>query len=204
MLIHSKPWDERDPNELVLGELFCCATNDPVIAKKLPYLVDLFYIYGMDIKTINTVEENGEIQHPLWCLAFCQNIYGLKTLKILLDHNLDYFSAEELVNHILVDMEICDGCRVEDAWFLERTISALKMIMLTASYPHIINDSKYIREVIDLENNRKENLIGFRNWNAYTYCIDMSTCDHLPYGLRNAALTIKDTTTNKIVWKMKL
>ena len=196
--------DESDPDEHILGELFCYASDDSTLAEALPQMLELFFAYGMDIKSRNIPVGDGDNINPLWSLAFCQRTNGLNILKVMLDHNLDPVSAEELVEHILFDMDMCDGCEIEDEWFLEITICALKMIMLTASYPHIIHASEYIRECIELESNREENLSGFRDWNNYTYHIDKRTCTNIPHGLQNATLTIRDVHTNEIVWTMKI
>ena len=196
--------DENDPDEHILGELFCYASDDLVLAEALPQMLERFFAYGMDIKSRNIPAGDGDNINPLWSLAFCQRTNGLNILKVMLDHNLDTVSAEELVEHIFVDMDKCDGCEIEDERFLDITICALKMVMLTASYSHIIYASKYIRECIELESNHEENLYGFRDWDKYTYHIDKSTCTNIPHGLQNATLTIRDIHTNEVVWKMKI
>ena len=97
-------------------------------------------------------------------------------------------------------MEICDGCEIENAYFLNATICSLKMIMLVASYQQIIEKSEYIRKCIDLENNDSANLFGFRIWDDFDYHIDISTGTNKPHGLQNATLTIKHKKTDKEVW----
>lgn len=160
--------DERTPDEHILGELFSEADTEPVLAEKLPQLVELFLAYGMDIGARN-IPDDGDNVNPLWDLAFCQNETGLKTLKVLLDNGLDSKSAESLVGHILLDMEIYNGCQLEDAWWWDSTICGFKMVMLAASYPHILDKSTYIAECVELTKNRAENLEGFRVWNDFDY-----------------------------------
>ena len=47
---------------------------------------------------------------------------------------MDRDSAEVLADHILLDMEMCDGCEIEDTWWMESCFCGLKMLMLIASY----------------------------------------------------------------------
>lgn len=194
--------DENYPDEDILGELFCCASSDSETAEHMPQLVQLFLTYGMDIENRNIPTDDGDKTNPLWSLAFCQDEHGLRTLKVLLDNALDCKSAEDIVEHIITDMAMCDGCEIEDEWFLGRTVCALKMIMLVASYPHIIEGSQYIRECVELDKNRTENLTMFRNWNGFEYHIDTSTCTNIPYGLRDATLKIQDKQTKEAVWTL--
>ncbi|MEG0305790.1 MAG: hypothetical protein RR612_08155 [Oscillospiraceae bacterium] len=124
----------------------------------------------------------------------------MKTLRVMLDNGLDYNSAEILVDHIFTDMDMCDGCDIDNTWFLNNTICSLKMIMLVASYPRIIEGSEYIRRCIEFENNNGLNLDSFRSWNDFDYNIDISTCTNIPRGLQNATVTIINKANKKPVW----
>ena len=140
----------------------------------------------------------------MWDLQFVSDKNGLKTLKILLDNGLDVQSAEILIDHIFTDMDMCDGSEVDDKRFLRHTIWSIKMIMLTASYPHIIDNNEYIQRCIELSKNDKTKLCDFRVWNKHEYNIDISTCTNVPYGLQDATLTIKDKKTSEDVWSFLL
>lgn len=196
--------DERDSYEHILGELFCYASQDDTLAEKLPDLVQLFYSYGMDIGARGIPFDDGNNINPLWELAFCQNEAGLKTLKVMLDNDLDIQSAEILVDHIFVDMEMCGGCEIEDDWFLSSVICGLKMVMLVASYPYVTRKSEYIRSCVEPGKNQPERLTDFRDWNAFDYQIDISTCDNMPHGLRNATVCIIDRKTHEHVWTLMI
>lgn len=190
---------ENDQKEHILGELFCEASSNPNLSEKMPQIVQLFVDYGMNIVSRNIIDD-GDNTNPLWNMAFYTDENGLKVLKILLDNGLDYKSAESFVEHVLVDMEICDGCEVDNEWFLYRAVCSLKMVMYVASYPHIVRDSQYIRECVEIEKNNALNLMGFQFWNDYDYYIDISTCTNIPNGLLNANLIIKEKKTQKIMW----
>lgn len=194
--------DANDQNEHILGELFYSSADDEKVANMMPELLRLFFDHGMDIAARNILDDDENGINPLWNLAFVSTESGLKILHVLLEHGLDRLSAEILVEHIFIDMELCDGCDIEDGWWRERWSCSLKMVMLAASYPHILENSKYIAGCISLAKNDTSRLISFRNWNHFTYQIDLSTCDNIPHGLRSATVRIKDAETGKIVWTM--
>lgn len=196
--------DETDADEHLLGELFCEMQDNEALEAAFPKFLELFYAHGMDIASRGLPTDDGENIHPLWMLAFCQTESGLNVLHTMLEHGLDRDSAEVLVDHILMDMEMCDGCEIEDAWWMERTICGLKMLMLTASYPNLLNQSTYIQSCIALEKNDAQMLPQFRNWNNFDYHIDLSTCTNVPHGLQNATLTIRDPQSPKIVWTLSI
>lgn len=193
--------DETDPNEHLLGELFCRMQDNDDLANVFPKFLELFYAHGMDIAE-HKIQEDGSSGCPLWDLAFCQTEAGLNVLHTMLEHGLDCDSAEVLVDHILLDMEMCDGCEIEDDWWMESTVLGLKMVMLIASYPILLNQSTYIQSCIELEKNDTQKLPLFRNWNDFDYHIDISTCTNIPHGLQNATLTIQDRKNGEIVWTL--
>ena len=196
--------DETDADEHLLGELFCEMQDNEALEAAFPKFLELFYAHGMDIASRGLPTDDGDNIHPLWMLAFCQTESGLNVLHTMLEHGLDRDSAEVLVDHILMDMEMCDGCEIEDAWWMERTICGLKMLMLTASYPNLLNQSTYIQSCIALEKNDAQMLPQFRNWNDFDYHIDLSTCTNIPHGLRDATLTIRDPKSKKTVWTLSI
>ena len=193
--------DETDPNEHLLGELFCRMQDNDDLANAFPKFLELFYAHGMDIAE-HKIQEDGSSGCPLWDLAFCQTEAGLNVLHTMLEHGLDCDSAEVLVDHILLDMEMCDGCEIEDDWWMESMVFGLKMVMLIASYPILLNQSTYIQSCIELEKNDTQKLPLFRNWNDFDYHIYISTCTNIPHGLQNATLTIQDRKNGEIVWTL--
>ncbi len=196
--------DETDPNEHLLGELFCRMQDNEALEAAFPKFLELFYAHGMNIASRGLPTNDGNNIHPLWMLAFCQTESGLNVLHTMMEHGLDRDSAEVLVDHILMDMEMCDGCEIEDAWWMESTVCGLKMVMLIASYPILLNQSTYIQSCIELEKNDAQKLPLFRNWNDFDYHVDISTCTNVPYGLQNATLTIRDPKSKKTVWTLSI
>ena len=196
--------DETDADEHLLGELFCKMQDNEALEAAFPKFLELFYAHGMDIASRGLPTNDGNGLHPLWMLAFCQTESGLKILHTMLEHGLDRDSAEVLVDHILLDMEMCDGCEIEDAWWMESLSCGLKMLMLIASYPTILNESTYLQSCVALEKNDAQMLPQFRNWNDFDYHIDLSTCTNIPHGLRDATLTIRDPKSKKTVWTLSI
>lgn len=195
---------EDDPDEHLLGELFCEMQDDEILANSLSDYLQLFYAHGMNIAARNIPTNDRNHIHPLWSLAFCPTEAGLKVLHTMLEHGLDCASAEVLVNHILLDIEMCDGCEIEDGWWMDAFSCGLKMVMLVASYPSIIEQSTHIRESIGIKRNDVRNLCRFRNWNQLDYQIDLSTGTNIPHGLLNATLRIQDKTTGENVWTLSI
>ena len=196
--------DETDADEHLLGKLYCEMQDNEAKEAAYPKFLEFFYAHGMDIASRGLPTNDGNNLHPLWMLAFCQTESGLKILHTMLEHGLDRDSAEVLVDHILMDMEMCEGCEIEDAWWMERTICGLKMLMLIASYPTILNESTYLQNCVALEKNDAQMLPQFRNWNDFDYHIDLSTCTNIPHGLRDATLTIRDPKSKKTVWTLSI
>ena len=196
--------DKTDADEHLLGELFCEIQDNEALEAAFPKFLELFYAHGMDVASRNIPTDDGNNIHPLWMLAFCQTESGLKILYTMLEHGLDRDSAEVLADHILLDMEMCDGCEIEDTWWMESFSCGLKMLMLIASYPTILNESTYLQSCVALEKNDAQTLPQFRNWNDFDYHIDLSTCTNIPHGLRDATLTIRNLKSKKTVWTLSI
>lgn len=196
--------DENNPDDHLLGELFCEMQDSEDLNAALPKFLELFYAHGMDIASRNLPTDDGDNIHPLWMLAFCQTESGLNVLHTMLEYGLDRDSAEVLIGHILLDMEMCDGCDIEDAWWKESISCGLKMLMLIASYPTILDESSYLQNCVTLKKNDAQMLPRFRKWNDFDYHIDLSTCTNIPHGLRDATLTIRDSKSKRIVWTLSI
>ena len=208
--------DGHGNDELVLESLFMEAIHfgdsedADRMGKALPELVRIFLAHGMDIPARQAAMDKNDDNYirPLWDLAFCSNEVGLKTLSVFLEHGLDPSSAEDLVEHILVDIDFCYGSngkddrQLTDDDFQGETFDDLKMVMLAASYPDVLNNSPYLQECVDLTENDPEKLIGFRNWNDFDYRIDWSVRREPPGVLIAGLLTIRDRRTGEDVWNV--
>ncbi len=194
----------RDEDEHLLGDLFCAASDAEYVSDRLPRIVAMFLENGMDIGKRNIPPDDGNNSNPLWDLSFHRDENALKTLKLLLDHNLDIISVDELIGHTIGDMEMVDGCDTEDPWFYNCVCIGLSTLMLAASYPYVLSGSEYIYRCIELERNDAAKLPEFRDWRRWTYDIDKSTCTAIPHGLLNATVSIKDKETEQVVWTFSI
>ena len=158
-------FDEDDLEQSVLHELFIDVACEEKPEGKRLELLRLFLDHGMNISTRNEAVEYDDSLNPVWLMAHVSNESGMRMLKLLLDHGLDVVSAEILFNHIFVDMEVCDGCDIHDEWWMEEWTYSMKMVMLIASYPYILEASSYIRKCVELERNNVSWLPCFRDWN---------------------------------------
>ena len=157
---------------------------------------------GEDGHRVITIRIREDTLESIDKIAAEANYSRNELINRMLEHGLDCDSAEVLVDHILLDMEMCDGCEIEDDWWMESMVFGLKMVMLIASYPILLNQSTYIQSCIELEKNDTQKLPLFRNWNDFDYHIDISTCTNIPHGLQNATLTIQDRKNGEIVWTL--
>ena len=86
--------------------------------------------------------------------------------------------------------------RLTCAW-LSRRVSPRKL-MLIASYPHVLNADRDLREEIWYAWNHYD-LRRFRNWEDFDIIVDTSRCTHGP-DVRRSLVTIREKTTGKAVW----
>ena len=159
---------------------------------------------GEDGHRVITIRIREDTLESIDKIAAEANYSRNELINRMLEHGLDRDSAEVLVDHILMDMEMCDGCEIEDAWWMESCSCGLKMLMLIASYPTILNESTYLQNCVALEKNDAQMLPQFRNWNDFDYHIDLSTCTNISHGLRDATLTIRDPKSKKTVWTLSI
>lgn len=202
-------------DECVLGELFCeSSIRDDIydnginpVRNKLPELVKLFIEHGMKPTSIPAEHHDDENENiPMWYLAFCCSREGAEALKMLLDNALNTEALDDFISHFYIDCEMTGGSDIDDA-YLNYLTYGLKMVMLSASYPEVLEKSKYLSSCIGVAEENSGNvydLTRFRDYEEYDYSIDISTCDNIPYGLRNATVEICEKGSNVIIWKMYL
>lgn len=188
-------------DDTVLGELFFEMGSNENLDAAFPDFLQLFYKYGMNIAGKFPPFDSPECyKSPLWILAFCTDEVGLRVLHTMLEKGLDCDSAEVLLAHVLSDMEMFGDQGIDDEG-LQRIVYGLKMVMLVAAYPDVLEKSANIQEWIYLAKNDARRLAYFRNWNEFDYDIDLSTCSGAG-GLMDATVIIQNKQTKEVVWKM--
>lgn len=195
--------DENEKEKHIIGDIFVDAEDNESLADCIEDVMNLLFKYGMDISSKLDEYDGNDNLNPLWDLAFNFSESGIRILKLLLDHNIDTESVEIMVEHILVDMcFLSGGLSVLEDWFYTHDIFSIKMIMLAASYSHIIDNSEYLRRKIWYDKNGF-NTEKFRNWNDFDYHIDMTKCNDKT-GYQDSVITIIEKATGKTVWTFGL
>ena len=141
--------------------------------KNLDKITKILLENGMIIDNKNYPNQDDDI-NPLWSLALRPDTIGIKTLKLLLDYNTEIESIEVFVDHIYTDYIFLENkvsiSRQATESGEEKNLQkheefAMKMLMLCASYEYVINNSDYIKSVINYSKNNKDLLKIFNNHN---------------------------------------
>ena len=185
-----------DPNNLYDSVFEYC--YDGEIFVRLTVITELFCRYGMVISSPEVPYDDSNIINPLWSFAFYGGGQLLSALKILLDHGLDKDSAGECWGHALTDLYHCDGELTDDLSY-EMLYDTIRKTLLIASYPHILDNDKDLRDFIWFSNNTYD-VQKFRDWDEYYFEIDTSRCYAAPEAYRSL-VTVKEMSTGHPVWK---
>ena len=185
----------QDKYEYLYNELIYNGIDDNL---NLYELTNIFIENGMKINNKNYIEDSGNNINPLWEFAFFCNSMGLKVLKLLLDNNLDYESAEILVDHIYTDFIFLDDIHDDELEYdnQENYECAMKMLLLCGSYDYILDKSKYIQDMIRLDINNRENLDKIKKYDTYYMKEEQNSNDY------KRILYFYDKNTNKLIWTL--
>ncbi len=192
----------------VYGDLMWLVSDDPMQAQ-FPRLTQLFLQNGMDVDRPRIpYEYNGSTDrpHPLYDLAYFTNEYGAQTLKLLLDAGLSTSGFAWFLGHAIGDLLNVDCSSPNGDKDTEWT---LKMLLLGASYPHVLEDledledSEHIKKDIRYQQNREEfnyDVKKFRNWENYEFYFDTSHCQSFPE-LYKSIIFVCEKSSGNVVWK---
>ena len=185
----------------IYGDILC-DTQD-MLSKNLPEITELFLKYGMDISNPRVPYDGENSLNPMWEFAFVMNENSVYALEMLLDNGLSADDASEMWGHAtfdLINIE-CGDPNDDEFWNYECTW-VMKLLMLCASYDHIIDNDSDLRNFIDFDQNTY-NLHKFRKWNDFCYEFDTSHCEHHPE-LYKSIIRIYEKESKKEVWKISL
>lgn len=152
-------------------------------------ITKIFLKHGMKIDASKYDEDNI---NPLWELAFETSELGIKTLKLLLDAQIDVNSIYEIVDHLETD-DIFFYFNDDFSYIIEPNEDesfkyAIKMIMLCAAYEYVVKDCELLRNIIEIDKNNYD-LSKFKEY--YNYDVKYE----------NEYILICDKKSNEIVWK---
>jgi len=166
----------------------------------LPRLTELFLKYGMDVEKPRVPFDEDNSRPPMWDFAFLMNENTIYALEMLLDHGLSAAAAAEMWSHEVFDL-INIGCGDlvnNESWNYE-CICFIKMLMLCASYEHVIENDEDLQGFIGCSYNDYD-LRKFRKWDEF-YCeFDTSHCPGRPEFYRSV-VRIFEKASGKEVWK---
>lgn len=187
-----------DVLEHIYGELVSDSQeNDSV---NLPQITELFLKYGMDVERPRIPYDGKNSIDPLWEFAFVTNENAIYAFKMLLDKGISSVSFNSFFDHAVGDLvDVYCGDPVNDEFWNYTCTWTLKMIMLAASYDHILNENEQLRAFIGYSYNDYD-IHKFRNWERYCYEYDTSHCIGVT-GLLRSVVTVYEADTRKSVWK---
>lgn len=183
--------------EIVYSELIISAIEDDY--KNLCEITKKFLDNGMIIKEHVLNDRYGDDSiNPFWNFAFKCDEEGIMTLKLLLDKDLDISSIEILANHIYTDYIFLEDefeSINDDKDAFTRFEYAMKMLMLCSAYSYVVNNSDFIKDVIEFDNNSYD-IFRFKNFKTYYMEVEVKS-------EKNIIIIFKDNVTNEVIWRME-
>lgn len=196
--IGTAPWELGDH---VYGEVLCDSQNSNSI--HIPRITELFLQYGMDLDHPKVPYDEGERLHPMWQFAFVINENSIRALKMLLDKGLSADAAGKMWGHALFDMMILeDSDPYTDDFMYRGWTWLMKVIMLCASYDHVLQNDQDLRELIAVDDNGYD-LHAFRNWENFYFEFDTTWCEDYPK-IDGCMVMIFEKATGKKIWDFRV
>ncbi len=170
----------------------------------LPGITELFLKYGMDVMSPRVPYDGENSLHPLWEYAFIPNKNAIRALKMLLDAGLDADSFAEFWGHStfdLINLGFDDYNDLSGDFAIDWCTWTMKMIMLGASYDHILSEDEDLQKFIGCGYNNFD-LHRFRDWDAFEYTFDTSHCSNGFPEFYHSVVHISEKETGQEVWKI--
>jgi len=164
-----------DPLEYIYGELLCDLAEEE--CGRLFRITELFLRHGMDIDRPRIPYDGENILNPMWSFAFFINGQSLYLLKLLLDSGLSAQSAGLMWTHAVSDaLDAAKADPNSEPCWRDTFIRVVKMLLLCASYDHILNNDRELRQLIGCGCG----LHRFRRWDDYIVVFDRVHCEDRP------------------------
>lgn len=186
--------------EHIYGDTVVCESQDSD-SINLPKLTELFLKYGMDVAKPRIPYDGDNSLNPLWHYAHVANENAIFALKMLLDNGLSAADFAEFWDHSMTDFFHLDcGDPQNDEFWNYECVWTFKMLLLGASYDHILESDEGLREFICCKLNNYD-IHNFRNWDDYEYYFDTAFCERSPE-LYGSIIHIYEKTTGNEIWKI--
>ncbi len=193
--------------ETPISELFTTGDNDwgdasenGTLSDRYAEILELFIQNGFDCSRFHPMTDDDE-NDELWSLLFSISAGACKALKVMFDHGLSADAFKDFLQHFYYDYGNDTGCWNFD-YYKDSLVWAFRMIMLSASYPHILDNNDYLEDCIEIDTTNKDNkydLKKFRRYEDFDYEFDLSTVAD-SCGLYGATVTIIEKNTGITVW----
>ncbi|MBQ1187210.1 MAG: hypothetical protein IIX54_05960 [Clostridia bacterium] len=181
----------------IYGELVCGSQDNNSI--DLPKITELFLKYGMNVDKPRIPYDDANSINPAWDFGFVTNENAIIALKMLLDCGLSADSFGLFWDHVLTDFfHIECGDPQNDAFWNYECVWSLKMMLLGASYDHILKNDKWLQKFLCCDYNTFD-IKKFRNWDNFDYYFDTSHCVKHP-DFYKSIVHIYEKETGKEVW----
>ena len=162
-------------------------------------ITELFLQYGLDIAKPTIPYDNDDILNPIYNFLGYMRGSMMQTLRLLLDHGLSAEDAWWGWGQELTDFLNCNDS-LEDKDVRGELPDYIHKLMLTASYPHVLEKDESLQFNIWLDRNHFD-LSRFREWDWYDFELDTSHCDKRYPGVARSIVTLKDKKTGEKVWR---
>ena len=184
---------------------FLCRQEDKDDYEKAPRVIRLFFDHGMPMPEKNGLSLDNKKEDPLYCLAQLSNEAGLRVLKVFLDYDCPLEKAETIVKNIFealagnvtgIDFEEFESMQMEAAY-------QIKMIMMIAAHPPILQQSQLLRELVQYDRNDASNISRFFEWDSID-CLIKPVPDLESVCNTCAEVKLKSLTDGALLWSMNL
>ncbi len=190
--------DDEDYADNVYTAVLGCLLSGKETAPAVYDVTALFLRYGMDLEKPAIGYDGGEHPHPLACLALPSGGAGLKTLSLLLENGLSAEQAAVCWKRAVSDLPLlCEGA--DDPFVGELLCDCAGKLLLTASFPHVLQADAALRETIWYGRNDFDPA-RFRDWEAFSVEPGPVPCESAALAL----LTIREKDTDTPVWRFRI
>ena len=136
----------------------------------------------------------------MWSFAFITNENSAKALKMLLDSGIAYDMVIEFWDHAIFDLMYVDRIDPNNPENNDWIVWTMKMIMLCAAYPHVLNKDEALKDFICYDLNYYDVRL-FADWDNYEYVFDTNLCSSNPE-FNQSIIRIFEKGSNREVWKI--
>ncbi|MBR0390750.1 MAG: hypothetical protein IJK38_00305 [Oscillospiraceae bacterium] len=182
---------------------FLCRQEDKNNYENAPRVIRLFFDHGMPMPE-NTARSLDDVKEdPFYCLAQISNEAGLRMLKIFLDNSCSPEKAEIVVKYVFEGLAgNVTSFEESERWQTEASYQ-IKMLMLIATYPPILQQSLLLRELIQCDRNDVSNIPRFSEGASFD-CLIKPVPDLESVCNTGAEVKLKSLTDGAQLWSMDL